>query len=43
LAVILNCNFSSVVNVSLPDALDVPSTPSSTLPVTAPVLPPPLS
>jgi hypothetical protein len=43
LAVILNCNFSSVVNVSLPDALDVPATPSATLPITAPVLPPPLS
>jgi hypothetical protein len=43
LAVILNCNFTSVVTVSLPDALDVPATPSATLPITAPVLPPPLS
>jgi hypothetical protein len=42
-AVILNCNFTSMVNVALPDALDVPATSSATLPVTAPALPPPLS
>jgi hypothetical protein len=41
--VILNCNFSTVVNMSGPDALDVPGSFSSTLPVTAPALPPPLS
>ena len=41
--VILNCNFSSVVSVSLPDALDVPATSSATLPIMAPALPPPLS
>jgi hypothetical protein len=40
--VILNCKFSSVVNVSLPDALDVAATRSATLPITAPALPPPL-
>jgi hypothetical protein len=43
LLVILNCNFTSVVTMSGPDALDVPGTFSSTLPVTAPNLPPPLS
>ena len=41
--VILNCHFTSVVNMSGPDALDVPGNFSSTLPVTAPNLPPPLS
>jgi hypothetical protein len=41
--VILNCKFTSVLNVSMPDALDVPGTFTSTFPVTAPNLPPPLS
>lgn len=41
--VILNCKFSSVVNVLLPDALDVAATRTATLPISAPVLPPPLS
>jgi hypothetical protein len=41
--VILNCKFSSVVTVSLPDALDVAATRSATLPISAPALPPPLS
>jgi hypothetical protein len=41
--VILNCKFSSVVTVSLPDALDVAATRNATLPVSAPALPPPLS
>ncbi len=41
--VILNCKFSSVVTVSLPDALDVGATRSATVAITAPALPPPLS
>jgi hypothetical protein len=41
--VILNCSFTSVVTMSGADALDVPGTFVSTLPVTAPTLPPPLS
>jgi hypothetical protein len=42
-AVILNCTFSTVVNLSSPDALDVPAAPSATLSATAPSVPPPLS
>lgn len=41
-AVILNCKFSTVVGVTMPDALDIPHAFSAPLPVTGPDLPPPL-
>jgi hypothetical protein len=40
--VILNCNFASTLNVTMPDALDSPVTSSASAPVSAPALPPPL-
>lgn len=40
--VILGCNFQATIEVGMPDALDVASTKSVTLPVRAPTLPPPL-
>jgi hypothetical protein len=42
LLVILNCNFSTSLTATMPDALDVPSTQSASAPVSAPALPPPL-
>ena len=40
--VILGCNFSTTLEVGMPDALDTPSTKTVTVPVKAPTLPPPL-
>jgi hypothetical protein len=40
--VILHCNFATTLSVTMPDALDVPSTYSASASGTAPTLPPPL-